>query len=234
MYVAYSGGSITGRVSIEYGAIAVFKDQAVLDFDLTRTSAGGAALVNGLFRIKGAPFYTLTVDAEQGTGDYLLARNAAGVDRTVSVVDTSDLELGALSVGQSVEIGDATYRLSLNNDRLVLSIRGPVRVQVPDTVAPTVFNVAASSDQPTFRPVTVTADFTDDVELKSALDRIGEDGAWTDYEDGVTLFENATVYFKGIDAAGNESEIVSHAVSNIEPDAREPDCGLFRPNGRRP
>ena len=64
----------------------------------------------------------------------------------------------------------------------------------------------------------VTAEFADDVALASSLYRIGENGEWFDYdaENGVTITENATVYFKAVDLAGNESEIASYEVTNID------------------
>jgi len=86
-----------------------------------------------------------------------------------------------------------------------------------DQVKPTVSNIVASITAPTNQDVIVTADFTDDVELASSLYKIGEDGVWTAYpEGGVTVTENATVYFKAIDTAGNESELASITVDNID------------------
>ena len=85
-----------------------------------------------------------------------------------------------------------------------------------DTVAPTVTNVRADITTPTNRNVTVTASFDDNVGVVSELYRIGENGAWKSYEDGVTVSENTTVYFKAVDAAGNESEVARYNVTNIQ------------------
>ena len=85
-----------------------------------------------------------------------------------------------------------------------------------DTTPPVVFNVTANITVPTDQNVVVTAEFSDDVELASSLYRIGDAGDWCAYVDGVIMTENGTVYFKAIDAAGNESEIVGYTVSNIE------------------
>ena len=88
---------------------------------------------------------------------------------------------------------------------------------VPDNTKPTVSNLMASTQAPTNQDVIVTADFTDDVELAQSLYRIGESGTWTAYpEGGVTVSDNATVFFKAVDAAGNESEVVSCTVDNID------------------
>ena len=91
-----------------------------------------------------------------------------------------------------------------------------LRVVGIDHVAPTVSNVAADVTTPTNTGVTVTAEFADDVALASSLYRIGEDGEWMDYVDGVTVKDNTTVFFMAIDLAGNESEIVSYEVTNID------------------
>ena len=63
--------------------------------------------------------------------------------------------------------------------------------------------------------VTVTAEFSDNVELKSKQYKIGN-GDWIDYENGVTVTENATVYFKAVDTAGNESAEASIEIKNID------------------
>ena len=81
---------------------------------------------------------------------------------------------------------------------------------------PVIVNVAASPGAPTNADVVVTAEFMDDTAVDKALYRIGLDGEWLDYEDGVTVSENTTVYFKAVDMVGNESEIVSCEVSNID------------------
>ena len=86
-----------------------------------------------------------------------------------------------------------------------------------DTVAPTVTNVKASTIEPTNESVIVTAEFTDDIEVSSKLYRIGETNEWKTYPAiGVVMLQNATIYFKAVDTSGNESEVASCAVTNIE------------------
>ncbi|MBP5411477.1 MAG: hypothetical protein J6Y26_06190, partial [Lachnospiraceae bacterium] len=91
-----------------------------------------------------------------------------------------------------------------------------LRIVGIDHVAPTVSNVTADVTAVTNSDVIVTAEFADDVSLDKSLYRIGETGEWLGYVDGVTVSENATVYFKAVDAAGNESEIASCVVGNID------------------
>ena len=82
-----------------------------------------------------------------------------------------------------------------------------------DKVAPTISYITPSTTAPA-ASVTVTASFDDDVSLASTQYRIGV-GAWQDYTTGVTVTENTTVYFKAVDAAGNESEVKEYEVTNI-------------------
>ena len=92
-----------------------------------------------------------------------------------------------------------------------------------DKVAPEAPTASADNLDPTNKPVTVTAAFSDDTVTKEySLD--GE--TWIAYPDGgVTLEENGTVYFRGTDEAGNVSDVTSCVVENIDttaPDAPVP------------
>ena len=81
---------------------------------------------------------------------------------------------------------------------------------------------SADITAPTNKTVTITVSFADDAEQASSLYRIGEEKEWHDYEEnGVAITENTTVYFKAVDAAGNESEIASYTVDNIDKVAPE-------------
>ena len=85
----------------------------------------------------------------------------------------------------------------------------------PDNVKPVVSNAKADVTAPTKQDVTVTAEFADDVELKSTLYRI-DDGEWQAYTGGVAVDKNATVSFKAVDTSDNESDVVIIVVDNID------------------
>ena len=118
LYVS-SGGKLTGKLSIEAGALVSAYDGSTLDFDLTQTTAGANALVNDFSLIKGAPLYTLTVSGTQASGTYKLAGGAAGFNKTISVVNTEGSSLGTLTVGQTATIGGVDYTLNLGGDNLL-------------------------------------------------------------------------------------------------------------------
>ena len=82
-----------------------------------------------------------------------------------------------------------------------------------DKIAPDKPAATASTTAPTNQNVTVTATFSDDTAQKQySLD--GEN--FLAYDNGVEMQDNGTVYFLGIDEAGNESEVTSYEVSNID------------------
>ena len=133
-------GRATGKMTFERDAVVSAEQGGVIDFDLTRTEAGEAALVNDLSVIQGAPLYTLTVDGTQGEGNYQLADGAAEFAGTISVVDTKGKALGAFAVGETVKVGNASYTLNLTDSVLSVAVAGPVLppgdlVGTPDKVS---------------------------------------------------------------------------------------------------
>ena len=124
-----NGGTLTGRMKFEAGADVFMGNNATLDFDLTQTSAGGAALVNDLSIIRGTPLYTLTVTGVDGDGKYKLAKGASDFNGTLTVRNTSGKNIGSLSVGQTVSLGTNEYTLNLTDDELSVTV-----VSIPDAV----------------------------------------------------------------------------------------------------
>ena len=204
-----NGGILTGKLTLGSGAVASAGPGAVLNFDLSSVSPGAAARVNVLSRITGTPVYTLTVSGSQTYGSYKLAGGAAKFNQTVTVKDTDGATLGEVAAKGLLALSHAAYKLKVVNDVLTLVVVA--------NMAPTVTKIRQDVTKTTSRDVVVTAVFADDVGLAQSLYRIGEDGEWTPYEKkGVTVAENATVYFKAVDVGGNESEIGVCEVKNID------------------
>ena len=209
-----SGGKHTGQLQIEEGAHVVVNEGGILDFDLSDLSPDASVRVNDLSRINGVPLFTITVSNTQTSGDYRLADGASSFSGVVSVNNTSGEKLGELSTGNILRIDDKAYILCTDEYSLTLTVSNLGLGN--DTTPPTVSDIQADITAHTNKNVTVTATFADDKELAFPLYKIGEEGQWTLYQDGVSLYENAIVFFKAIDKAGNESEIASYTVSNID------------------
>ena len=206
----YTGGKLTGQIAIEDGAIVSSYENAILDFDISNLTSKDSPRINNLSIIRGSLLYTLTVSDTQAKGVYTLAERASNFNSTISVKDALGNAIGTLTKGETLALGEVSYTLNLIDSVLSLT------VVAPDRVPPTVFDIVANITTPTNQNVTITASYNDDVELMSAVYRIGNDGEWLPYIDGVTVTENTTVFFKAIDMAGNESTISSYDVTNID------------------
>lgn len=203
------GGTLTGKLTLGSGAVVSAGVGAIVDFDLSAVSPSAAARVNVLSRITGTPVYTLTVSGSQAYGSYKLAGGAAKFNQTITVKDVDGATLGEVAVKGLLALSHAAYKLKVANDVLTLTV-----VANKD---PTVTKIKQDITKTTSRDVVVTAVFADDVGLAQSLYRIGEDGEWMAYDKkGVTVEENATVYFKAVDVGGNESEIGVCEVKNID------------------
>ena len=92
-----------------------------------------------------------------------------------------------------------------------------------DRTAPNKPVVSANVTTPTNRSVTISAKFDEDTSTKEySFD--GEE--WLKYTDAILCAKNETVSFRGIDAAGNVSEVVSLEVNNIDTEAPSDPAGL--------
>ena len=82
-----------------------------------------------------------------------------------------------------------------------------------DRVPPEAPTASADITELTEDDVTVTAVYSDDTATKQySFDK----KSWKEYSDGVVMAGNGAVYFRGLDAAGNASEITEYVVSNIK------------------
>ena len=82
-----------------------------------------------------------------------------------------------------------------------------------DNVAPETPITTADITDPTGGDVLVTATFSEDSAIREySLDEEN----WGPYAGGVLFSSNRTAYFRGIDAAGNISEVASYTVTNID------------------
>ena len=207
----WDGGIITGILRNASG----LKLSGTLELNLTDASPDNEILVDAVSygAIEDSIVYrysvTLKLGDSQADGTYNLIEGAEGFDKTLTVKNTVGTELGTLIIGKTTNINGQDFTLNMGMDN-------NLTVTLKDTAKPVVSNVKADITGPTNGSVTVTADFTDNVGVVSSLFKVG-DGEWTDYlASGVTVNDNTTVCFKAVDAAGNMSDEVGYAVSNID------------------
>ena len=201
-----SGGKATGTLTITTGAVVSAYVGSIIDFDISAVAADNVVLVNDLSLIQGAPNFTITVSETQPTGTYALAGGAASFAGTITVNANTGNGVGTLTVGGELISGNHIY--SLVNDNGTLSL-----IVTIDTIPPVAPVAFADITAPTNQDVTVTATFSEDSAQKQySLDN----STWQSYTTGVLMSANGTVYFRGIDAVGNISDVTSYVVSNVD------------------
>ena len=110
MYIR-NNGTLAGSATFNMGSAIVDKG-GIVDFTVKDQDVSGGYLINDLSAITGTPTYTITVSDKQESGTYKLAQGADGFNHTITV-KLDDTELGQMKVGQSFQIGTATYKLNL-------------------------------------------------------------------------------------------------------------------------
>ena len=117
-----SGGKLTGRMDFRRGAFVSMDSGAILDFDLTQAEADEPALLNDYSVISGDPTITLTVDGVLEDGTYRLAENASRFNQTITVVDSSGTQLGAVPPGLTMDIGGVYYSVNVADGALIVTL----------------------------------------------------------------------------------------------------------------
>jgi len=120
-----SYGKLTGKVTVAEETSITMGEHSILDFDISPLPEPEATpLLNDYEAIAGDPDLTLTVIDEQVYGTYLLAGNAAGFNKTITVNDTTGTTLGTLTVdGNELKTDKRKFSLSINkNDILTLTV----------------------------------------------------------------------------------------------------------------
>ena len=204
----YESGSHLGSLQIESGAVVSAYEGARIGFDIAERDAGDGALINNLALIKGTPSYFISVSAAQAESVYTLAGGASGFTGILALA-AGEENYGSITVnGNVLTHGSHAFTLATRNGALLLT--------VDDGIAPEVLSVTPSTTAPTNQDVTVTATFNDNTRQK----QYSTDGTtWKSYTSGVVMTANGTVYFRGIDGAGNISNVAGCTVANID---REP------------
>ena len=190
------GGKMTGEMAFADGADVFADNGAILDFDISELTPEAGARVNNLAIIQGTPLYTLTVSAEQAKGIYTLADGAAKFKSTISVLNTLGNELGTLTVGETLSVGDTDYTLNLGTEMAADALT--LTVEQNDTEAPVI--TLTGDTETAVLQTTLTAAVDDGSQIYY---RISEFGNWKKYTEPIIASLNETYYFKATDEAGN-------------------------------
>ncbi|MGE4563713.1 MAG: hypothetical protein AB7F32_02490 [Victivallaceae bacterium] len=216
-----SGGRAAG-VTVSSGGILTVSSGARLESSLALAgslSVGGAMVASGckvnmavyqrkttdgvmisdIAALAGAEF-SITIAAGQSLGVYRLADNARTFRGTISVYNTGNVRIGTLSVGRTFTSNGISYSLSTLSGQLVLRTSIPPKI----TVTPSSW---------TSGNVTLSVEFIAGSTEKSYSLDYGF--TWSEYGAPVTVSENSTVYFRSVDASGNEST-AAYTVNNID------------------
>ena len=202
-----SGGVHRGSLQMESGATVFAYRSAVIDFTIAGRTGTDGYLINDLSRLSGTPTYTITVSANQATGTYKLAQGASDFSGSVAIGDGTT-SYGSITVNSADFVyGGKSYSLDQINGNLTLT------VSAKDVTPPEKPVTSANITALTNKDVVVTATFSSDTAVKQySLNN----STWSTYSGGVAMSANGTVYFRGLDAAGNISQVASYTVSNID------------------
>ena len=120
----FSKAKMTGQMTFDDRAIISAYDGAIIDFDISCLQPRGGALVNNLSQIfmtskLNDVLFTLTVSDSQTNGTYTLAKGAAEFDRSITVKDSLDNDIGTLKLGETIKINDVDFTLNLGTDNIL-------------------------------------------------------------------------------------------------------------------
>ena len=210
-----SGGTHRGTLQIESGAVVSAYEGSIIDFTVADRTKEDGYLINNLSLIQGAPTYTITVSENLAYGTYKLAQGASNFTGTISI-GTENTTYGSITVnGADFVYNGVTYSLDQVNGNLTLFIG--------DTTPPEKPTAVADITEITGKNVTITATFSKDSAVKQY--KIN-DGEWQDYTGAVTVSQNAIVYFRAADEAGNISDVTEYVVDNINKSATLDGSGM--------
>ena len=188
MYVSNGGTAINTLIdaggymvidthAVHSGYLAVEKSDSVrcwgtIDFTVAERTPQNGYLVTGFTEFSLAKGYTLTVAANQSTGTYKLASDAANFNRTITVKDTAGSFFGEIGVGQSIIYNNKSYSLQLdsllNGGSLTLTIAESVQPPEPKLADLQLVSISLSSS---------SIDTSEDVTLSFTIKNIGETAA---------------------------------------------------------
>lgn len=123
-----SGAKIIGPLEIQGNGKVRIENGGIVDLDISNRSPENAVLLkgwDGLTLVDPDNAITLTVNAsDQQTGNYKLATRfyTSPEDFVISVVNTENTQLGTLTIGGNIDLGNKNFSLYVENNQLLLSV----------------------------------------------------------------------------------------------------------------
>lgn len=137
----YGGAVLNGKININ--GTMILDDPAqnygTVNLNLAETAAAQTLMINDLSRLKGGTL-SITANADQNSGSYLLAGAATGYSQSVNL-SAGDASLGSLKLGgEALTANSKSYRLVEQDNNLMLvvdNVNSPVDpVEPTDPVKP--------------------------------------------------------------------------------------------------
>ena len=140
-----------------------------------------------------------------------LAQGAGNFTGTISIGN------GFVSYGFITINGNGEDFIYDNRAYFLYNVRGNLTLTVKDTTPPEAPGYTVNITAPTNQSVVITASYSNDsIQKQYCINN----GAWRDYNagTGIVMTGNGVVSMRGIDAAGNISDVTSYEVINIDKD----------------
>ncbi len=128
------GGTLAGPFTVTASADVYMESGSVIAFDITNMTPGAEAESSGLSYIWGDPSYTLTVSDIQAAGVYALSAEAAGFRDAITVQNQFGVQLGTLTVGNTVFLNNQYYTLRVTDNVLNLTVSNEAPARMWDPV----------------------------------------------------------------------------------------------------
>jgi len=217
----YSNDSVTKQYSTDNSTWQPYKDGVVLSENGTVYFRGidEAGNISDVASYAVANIDKVAPDAPAATADITAATNqnvtvtaTFSNDSVTKQYSTDNSAWKAYTTGVVLSENGTVYFRGIDKAGNISEVTECVVANI-NKVAPAKPTATADISDATNRNVTVTATFSEGSAQKQySLDN----RTWQSYTTGVVLSENGTVYFRGIDAAGNVSDVTSYAVTNID------------------
>jgi len=155
---------------------------------------------------------TATANTSTPTNQNVTVTASFSTDTAIKQYSTDNKNWYQYTSGVVMSANGMVYFRGIDSAGNISDVTGYAVTNI-DKTAPTRPTATANTSTPTNQNVTVTASFSTDTATKQYST---DNSTWKTYISGVVMSANGTVYFRGIDATGNISEVTSYTVTNID------------------